>query len=55
MRLYTPDTNDYPEMSEVWERSVRATHDFLPDAYIIRLKGLLTQYLDSVTDRKSVV
>ncbi len=49
MRLYTPDTNDYPEMSEVWERSVRATHDFLPDAYIIRLKGLLTQYLDSVT------
>ncbi len=49
MQLYTPDTHDYPELTEVWERSVRATHDFLPDAYITRLKGLLPQYLGSVT------
>ena len=49
MQLYTPDTHDYPELTEVWERSVRATHDFLPDAYITRLKVLLPQYLGSVT------
>ncbi|AVX24008.1 GNAT family acetyltransferase [Pseudomonas syringae pv. atrofaciens] len=49
MPLYTPDTHDYPELTEVWERSVRATHDFLPDAYITRLKVLLPQYLGSVT------
>ncbi|AKF44980.1 GNAT family N-acetyltransferase [Pseudomonas fragariae (ex Marin et al. 2024)] len=49
MQLYTPDTHDYPELTEVWERSVRSTHDFLPDAYITRLKGLLPQYLGSVT------
>ncbi|KPY59891.1 Acetyltransferase, GNAT family [Pseudomonas syringae pv. spinaceae] len=49
MQLCAPDIKDYPELAEVWERSVRATHDFMPDAYVIRLKGLLTQYLDSVT------
>ncbi|EPM73396.1 GNAT family acetyltransferase [Pseudomonas syringae pv. theae ICMP 3923] len=49
MQLCAPDTKDYPELVEVWERSVRATHDFMPDTYVIRLKGLLTQYLDSVT------
>ncbi|MCF8984177.1 GNAT family N-acetyltransferase [Pseudomonas syringae] len=49
MQLYTPDTHDYPELTEVWERSVRSTHDFLPDAYITRLKVLLPQYLGSVT------
>jgi putative acetyltransferase len=49
MDLYTPDKSDYPELTQVWERSVRATHFFLPDAYISMLKGLLLmQYLDSV-------
>ncbi|MFJ4144316.1 GNAT family N-acetyltransferase [Pseudomonas sp. NPDC089734] len=50
MDLYTPDRNDYPQLTRLWERSVRATHDFLPDAYISTLKNLLLmQYLDSVT------
>ena len=42
--------DDYPQLIKVWESAVRATHDFLPDAYILRLKNLLlTQYLDTVT------
>jgi len=50
MNFYTPTKSDYPELTRVWESSVRATHDFLPDAYISLLKDLLlTQYLDSVT------
>lgn len=50
MDIHTPDKGDFPELARVWERSVRATHDFLPDAYISTLKGLLLmQYLDTVT------
>lgn len=50
MDIHTPDKRDFPELARVWERSVRATHDFLPDAYISTLKGLLLmQYLDTVT------
>ncbi|KPA93168.1 acetyltransferase [Pseudomonas asplenii] len=47
--IYTPRPNDYLELTEVWEASVRATHDFLPDSYIELLKNLvLTRYLDAV-------
>jgi len=47
--IYTPSPNDYPELTEVWEASVRATHTFLPDSYIAQLKNLLlTRYLDAV-------
>lgn len=50
MDIYSPDKGDFPELARVWERSVRATHDFLPDAYISTLKGLLLmQYLETVT------
>lgn len=50
MDLYTPDQNDFQELANLWERSVRATHDFLPDTYIATLKDLLfTHYLGSVT------
>ncbi|RMO20960.1 putative acetyltransferase [Pseudomonas cichorii] len=50
MDLYTPEQNDFQELANLWERSVRATHDFLPDSYIVMLKELLlTQYLGSVT------
>ncbi|RMQ40049.1 putative acetyltransferase [Pseudomonas cichorii] len=50
MDLYTPDNNDFLQLANLWERSVRATHDFLPDSYICMLKDLLlTQYLGSVT------
>ena len=44
------DQSDYLEMIEVWEASVRATHDFLPETRILELKPLiLDQYFDAVT------
>ena len=47
--IHTPKTSDYPELTRIWEASVRATHDFLPDSYIERLRHLvLTRYLDAV-------
>ena len=48
--IHTPKLGDYEELTRVWEASVRATHDFLPDSYIELLKHLLlTRYLDTVT------
>jgi putative acetyltransferase len=50
MDIHITDKSDFPELIRVWERSVRATHDFLPDTYISTLKGLLLmQYLETVT------
>ncbi|MHC8304547.1 GNAT family N-acetyltransferase [Pseudomonas sp. PB3P13] len=47
--IHTPRQRDYEELTRVWEASVRATHDFLPDSYIELLKNLvLTRYLDAV-------
>ncbi|MFJ2981278.1 MULTISPECIES: GNAT family N-acetyltransferase [unclassified Pseudomonas] len=49
LTLQTPRLSDYPELMQVWEDSVRATHDFLPDAYILLLREhVLAQYLDAV-------
>jgi putative acetyltransferase len=36
--IHTPKLSDYEELTRVWEASVRATHDFLPDSYIELLK-----------------
>ena len=48
--ISTPHKDEYPQLTQVWENSVRATHDFLPDAYVTMLKGLLlSSYLDTVT------
>ena len=47
--IYLPNAHDFAELTQVWEDSVRATHDFLPDSYIALLKNLLlTQYLAAV-------
>ncbi|MDY7559392.1 GNAT family N-acetyltransferase [Pseudomonas sp. 10B1] len=47
--IHTPKQSDYPELARLWEDSVRATHDFLPDSYILMLKRLvLDEYLDAV-------
>ncbi|MBV4456245.1 MULTISPECIES: GNAT family N-acetyltransferase [Pseudomonas] len=47
--IHTPKTSDYQTLTDIWEDSVRATHDFLPDSYIERLRGLvLTHFLDTV-------
>lgn len=40
---------DYPEVVDVWEASVRATHHFLPEADILYFKPLiLNEYLKAV-------
>ena len=47
--IHTPRLTDFKELTDVWEASVRATHDFLPDSYIQLLRGLVNdQYLDAV-------
>lgn len=47
--IHTPKQSDYQELTRIWEASVRATHDFLPDSYITLLRGLvLNRYLDAV-------
>ncbi|MFC6335803.1 GNAT family N-acetyltransferase [Pseudomonas sp. CCM 7891] len=47
--IHTPKPTDYPLLTQIWEDSVRATHDFLPNSYIEVLKNLvLTRYLDAV-------
>ncbi|WP_449434503.1 GNAT family N-acetyltransferase [Pseudomonas putida] len=49
MQLQTPHLSDYPDLVQVWEDSVRATHDFLPDSYIVLLREhVLRRYLDAV-------
>ena len=32
---------DFPVLIEIWERSVKATHDFLPEIEINQLKPLI--------------
>jgi putative acetyltransferase len=47
--VQTPHNRDYPELARLWEDSVRATHDFLPDSYITLLRELVeNRYLDAV-------
>lgn len=47
--VLTPKQSDYPELTRVWEASVRATHGFLPDSYITLLRDMVqSQYLDAV-------
>ncbi|BFO05652.1 Uncharacterized N-acetyltransferase YjaB [Pseudomonas putida] len=49
LTLQTPNVSDYPELVRIWEASVRATHDFMPDAYIVLLREhVLRRYLDAV-------
>lgn len=39
---------DYPEIIEVWEQSVRATHHFLPEEYLQQIKPLLPSIFPAV-------
>lgn len=46
---------DFPVLIEIWERSVRATHDFLPEAELNELKPLiLNEYFQHVLLHKYV-
>ncbi len=48
--MITPaTTSDYPAIVDLWERSVRATHHFLPEAYLQEIKVLLPTILPHVT------
>ena len=40
--------NDYEEIINVWELSVRATHDFLPEDYLQEIRQLLPSILPHV-------
>ncbi|SHL95504.1 acetyltransferase [Halomonas cupida] len=49
MNIARPDKADHLKLLEVWEASVRATHDFLAEEDLLALKPLiLEQYLDAV-------
>lgn len=50
IKIESPKTADFDELLEVWESSVRATHDFLTENDILSLKPLVrNEYLQSVT------
>lgn len=48
--IQQPATADYPEITEVWEASVRATHHFLPESDIEYFRPLiLNEFLNAVS------
>ncbi|WP_281559322.1 acetyltransferase [Thalassomonas sp. RHCl1] len=52
MKIQAVAKEDHQELVDLWEASVRATHDFLSEADIQFLKPLiLNDYLDAVTLR----
>ena len=49
MKIENTSKNDFLALIDIWERSVRATHDFLPEENIQTLKPLiLKHYFDAV-------
>ena len=49
MKIESIEKKDYQILIEIWEASVRATHDFLKEEDIVTLKPLiLEQYFDAV-------
>ncbi len=49
MNIQAVTQDNYQELIEIWEASVRATHDFLPEENIAELKPLILQhYFDAV-------
>lgn len=49
MKIEQAFPKDYDEIIEVWESSVRATHDFLHDSDVLYYKPLIrNEYLDAV-------
>lgn len=49
MNIFKTTTDDYPILIDIWEASVRATHEFLSETHIQTLKPLiLEQYFDAV-------
>lgn len=49
MEVVEVTRENYQELINIWEASVRATHDFLPEENILELKPLILQhYFDAV-------
>ncbi|WP_444893109.1 acetyltransferase [Microbulbifer sp. TRSA001] len=49
MKIEKSEKKDYETLIEIWEASVRVTHDFLQEEDIVTLKPLiLEQYFDAV-------
>jgi len=47
--IFRPAATDFDTLTALWEASVRATHHFLDEAYILYLKPLIrNEYLKSV-------
>ncbi|GKX54478.1 GCN5 family N-acetyltransferase [Leminorella grimontii] len=52
IKIDTVSPDEYPALTALWERSVRATHHFLPEADILALRPLLlNDFLPQVTLR----
>lgn len=50
MKILPAISSQYHEIIDVWESSVRATHDFLPEKTLQELKvAILEQYLPNLT------
>ena len=48
-QIIQPTPDDFDELTCLWEASVRATHHFIPEAYIQKLKPLVwSVYLHSM-------
>ena len=55
MTIRETHPGEYEAITQVWEASVRATHDFLADADIVALRpSVLAEYLPAVTLRVHV-
>lgn len=49
MKIDTTSKDEYSTLIEIWEQSVRATHDFLSEEHIKALKPLILEhYFDAV-------
>ncbi len=49
MKIENAEKTDYQQLIEIWESSVRATHDFLAESDLLELKPLiLNQYFEAV-------
>ena len=49
-QILSTNSDDHPKLLEIWESSVRATHQFLSDQHIFQIRDLIIQhhYFDHV-------
>ncbi len=46
--VFKADKKNYKELEEIWERSVRATHDFLTEKNIVDIRKEIPLYFEAV-------